>query len=282
MKILHISDTHFHAIANNDALLRRFTYIQSNHPDHKIIITGDITDDGTEEQYAIASRILKPFKGRLFFCPGNHDYGTLGSVYTEEAARRFDEFSTVFNEGGFIDKVPLVFKIENVQIILLNSNLKTENPFDFACGEIGKGQLKILKKILKEKLPKDSVRIICLHHHPFIHSDPTMKLLDAEDFVRVIYGKIDILLFGHKHVQAQWLNNVGCKLVLASGALFEGSTAKEITIDGIGISVASVPIVWGRGGSKKMKMPQAEIDMEAIKEIKKRKKRSKQSVTKIV
>jgi 3',5'-cyclic AMP phosphodiesterase CpdA len=276
MKILHISDTHFHAIANNDALLRRFTYIQSNYPDHKIIITGDITDDGTEEQYAIASRILKPFKGRLFFCPGNHDYGTLGSVYTEEAARRFDEFAKVFNEGAFIDKVPLVFKIENVQIILLNSNLKTGNPLDFACGEIGKGQLKILRKILKENLPKDSVRIICLHHHPFIHSDPTMKLLDAEDFVRVIYGKTDILLFGHKHEQAQWLNKVGCKFVLASGALFEGLTAKEITIDGIGISVASVPIVWGRGGSKKVKMPQAEIDMEAIKEIKKRKKRSKQ------
>jgi hypothetical protein len=31
-----------------------------------------------------------------------------------------------------------------------------------------------------------------------------------------------------------------------------------------------------RGGSKKIKMPQVEVDMEAIKEIKKRKKRSKQ------
>jgi 3',5'-cyclic AMP phosphodiesterase CpdA len=274
MKILHISDTHFHAIGNNDALLQRFTYIQSNYPDHKIIITGDITDDGTEDQYAIASRILKPFKSRLFFCPGNHDYGTLGSVYSEEAARRFDEFAKVFNEGGFIEKVPLVFKIEDVQIILLNSNLKTENPFDFACGEIGKGQLIILKKILKENLPKESVRIICLHHHPFIHSDPSMKLLDAEDFLRVIYGKTDILLFGHKHVQAQWLNSVGCKFVLASGALFEELTAKEITIEGIGISVASVPILGRRGGSEKMKMPQVEVDMEAIKEIKKRRKRS--------
>ncbi len=212
----------------------------------------------------------------MFFCPGNHDYGTLGSVYTEEAARRFDEFATVFNEGGFIDKVPLVFKIENVQMILLNSNLKTENPFDFACGEIGKGQLKILKKILKENLPKESVRIIYLHHHPFIHSDPTMKLLDAEDFVRVIYGKTDILLFGHKHIQAQWLTSVGCKFVLASGALFEGLTAKEITIDGIGSSVASVPIVWRRRGSKKVKMPRVGINLEAIKEIKKRRRRSKE------
>jgi 3',5'-cyclic AMP phosphodiesterase CpdA len=243
MKILHISDTHFHAIANNDALLRRFTYIQSNYPDHKIIITGDVTDDGTEEQYGIASRVLKPFKDRLFFCPGNHDYGILGNFYNEEAARRFDEFAKAFNEGGFIDKVPLVFMLENVQIILLNSNLETENPLDFACGQIGKGQLKILRKILKENLPEGSVRIICLHHHPFIHSDPTMKLLDAKDFVRAIRGKIDILLFGHKHKQAQWLNKIGCKFVLASGALFEESTAKEITIDGIGISVASVPIV---------------------------------------
>jgi len=243
MKILHISDTHFHAIANNDALLQRFTYIQSNYSDHKIIITGDVTDDGTKEQYAIASRILEPFKGRLFFCPGNHDYGILGIFYNEEAARRFDEFAAAFNEGGFIDKVPLVFDVENVQIILLNSNLKTEDPSDFSCGEIGKGQLKILKKILKENLPEGSVRIVCLHHHPFIHSDPTMKLLDAKDFVRAIKGKIDILLFGHKHQQAQWANKIGCKFVLASGALFEESVAKEITINGIDISIASVPIV---------------------------------------
>ena len=31
-----------------------------------------------------------------------------------------------------------------------------------------------------------------------------------------------------------------------------------------------------KGGSKKVKMPQVEFDLEAIKEIKKRKKRSKQ------
>ena len=31
-----------------------------------------------------------------------------------------------------------------------------------------------------------------------------------------------------------------------------------------------------RGGSRKVKMPQIEFDMEAIKEIKKRKKRSKE------
>jgi 3',5'-cyclic AMP phosphodiesterase CpdA len=243
MKILHISDTHFHAIANNDALLRRFTYIQSNYPDHKIIITGDVTDDGTKGQYAIASRILEPFKGRLFFCPGNHDYGIFGNFYSEEAAKMFDEFAVAFNEGAFIDKVPLVFKIENIQIILLNSNLKTEDLSDFACGEIGKSQLKILRGILKESLPEGSVRIICLHHHPFIHSDPTMKLLDARNFVRAIRGKADILLFGHKHKQAQWVNKIGVKFVLASGALFEESVAKEIIINGIDISVASVPVV---------------------------------------
>ena len=73
-----------------------------------------------------------------------------------------------------------------------------------------------------------------------------MKLLDAKDFVKAIKGKIDILLFGHKHEQTQWLNKIGCKFVLASGALFEESIAKEITIDGIDISVASVPVVRRR------------------------------------
>jgi hypothetical protein len=39
------------------------------------------------------------------------------------------------------------------------------------------------------------------------------------------------------------VNKIGVKFVLASGALFEESVAKEITIEGINISVAPVRVV---------------------------------------
>ncbi|MDD1778546.1 MAG: metallophosphoesterase [Candidatus Helarchaeota archaeon] len=236
MKILHLSDTHIHAISNNDSLEQRLNCIEKM--DHKIIITGDITDDGTKEQYDVASKILSPFNDRIYLDPGNHDYGVIGSFYTEEAAKRFDDFA----KDNFISKNPLVHHLDGVTLIILNSNLKTSDPFDFACGEIGRGQLFALKEILDNPSVKDSIKIVCLHHHPFIHNDPTMELLDVKNFLRTIYGKIDILLFGHKHLSGKWINQVGCRLVLASGATFQDPFAWEITIEGNKIFCEEVSI----------------------------------------
>ena len=237
MKFLHLSDTHIHAINNNDELQKRLDYIQREYPEHNVILTGDVTDDGSKEQYEIASKILDP---RWYLCPGNHDYGVIGSFYSEEAAERFDFFA----RDDFIGKMPLVYHpAEGVIFICLNSNLKTPDPFDFACGEIGFGQTFNLKEILANPSIKDSVKIVCLHHHPFIHGDPAMELQDAKDFIRAIYGKVDILLFGHKHEKGRWHNKAGCRLVLASGATFQESFAWEVTVEDGNIFSQEVPIL---------------------------------------
>lgn len=50
--------------------------IKERYPTHYVILTGDIVDDGHEEQYKRAAEALAPFTGRIFISPGNHDYRT--------------------------------------------------------------------------------------------------------------------------------------------------------------------------------------------------------------
>ncbi len=241
IKILPFADLHYHhRDSDNEPIYSRIKSLKA-YPDHWKVISGDITDDGRPDQYQKAVESLSELE-RVIVLPGNHDYGAVGSIYNEHDARMFDDFASAFNEKPFFDKVPVVIGIENVLIILLNSCLKTEDIFDFACGDVSREQLQRLTTILDDPTNKDLVKIVALHHHPFIHSDPTMKLLDADRLARVVYGKVDIMLFGHKHEAAKWKNKVGCRYILAAGAFYQENTIDEITIEGKEIYLRSIQI----------------------------------------
>ncbi len=48
MKFLHLSDLHIKADVDEDAAaVRMIRYVLAEYPEHKIIVTGDITNDGT-------------------------------------------------------------------------------------------------------------------------------------------------------------------------------------------------------------------------------------------
>jgi hypothetical protein len=87
------------------------------------------------------------------------------------------------------------------------------------------------------------VRVLSLHHHPFIVNDPFMDFKDAQALARAVYGRIDLILFGRKHTMNQWENLWGSKYVLASDNSPGKNFAKEITIDKTGVlPPKSVPI----------------------------------------
>jgi 3',5'-cyclic AMP phosphodiesterase CpdA len=54
-------------------------FIKTQYPKHYLIVTGDISDDGHEQQFSNAFEALKASKGRIFLCPGNHDIGAAGN-----------------------------------------------------------------------------------------------------------------------------------------------------------------------------------------------------------
>jgi len=249
MKFIHLSDLHFHRHpGDNEAALAVLNYVQEHYPDSRLIITGDITDDGHPEQYENAYEALKPFMGRIFICPGNHDFGAAGNFYSAERARRFDEYlSLPLNQGGTFtgDQTPVVHLVREkgteVMLIALDTNLETEHPFDFACGQVGKKQRAALKTIL-DTTPTELPKIVFFHHHPFMHGNPFMELLDARALMRILYHRVDVVCFGHRHVSRMWHNLNGIPYVLAADNAPGKDFAREITVVGIEVSVADIPI----------------------------------------
>jgi 3',5'-cyclic AMP phosphodiesterase CpdA len=262
MKFLHLSDLHIHTHESDNVKVRSMlNFISQKYPDHRLIVTGDITDDGAPGQYENANALLQPFKDKIFICPGNHDFGAAGNFYSHERALRFDNFlAKQLNQGGTFkgDSTPVVNRINDgstdIMLIALDSNLETEHPFDFACGKIGEYQLNTLKTILSTTQSSDIVKILILHHHPFIVNNPFMELKDAKTLARVVYGRIDLILFGHKHTMDQWENIWGTKYILASDNSPGKAFAKEITIDKTGIlPPKSVPITEAVASSRSLK-----------------------------
>jgi 3',5'-cyclic AMP phosphodiesterase CpdA len=250
MKFLHLSDLHIHSSASdNTDVISMFDFIAEKYPDHRLIITGDITDDGSPRQYENAYALLKPFANKIYIAPGNHDFGAAGNFYSHERALRFDAMlAQPLGQGGTFkgDSTPVVNMLEEnglkIMLIALDSNLETHHPFDFACGEIGETQLNALKTILNASLGTEFVNVLFFHHHPFMVNDPFMELKDAKDLARIVYGKVSLILFGHKHEMSAWERRWGTRYMLASDNSPGKRYAKEITIDRTAITVSSIPV----------------------------------------
>ncbi|MEW6657441.1 MAG: metallophosphoesterase [Thermodesulfobacteriota bacterium] len=238
MKFIHLSDLHFHMHEeDNIQATATLEYIQGHYPRHNLIITGDIADDGHEEQFHRAFEALAPFQGRIFICPGNHDFGAAGNFYSRERAERFDQLlSLPLKQGGTFtgDQTPVVNLLREgdlkIMLIALDTNRETEHPFDFACGEVGERQLRFLDTILSDPFSQAFKRVLFFHHHPFIHHDPLMELTDARQLMRTIYNRVDLVLFGHKHVMGRWENANGISFILASDNSPGKDFAREIII----------------------------------------------------
>ena len=168
MKFLHLSDLHIHMHqADNKDTNTLLALVKDRYPEHYLIVTGDITDDGHPRQFENAQKALMDFKGRVFICPGNHDFGVLGNFYSYERARRFDEFlSGPLDQGGTFtgDNTPVVNMVRDasaeVMIIALDTNLETSHPFDFACGEVGESQLAALRTVLENPCSDRVVKLL--------------------------------------------------------------------------------------------------------------------------
>jgi len=250
MKLIHLSDLHFHQNnKDNQEAVTMLAYIKEHYPNHYLVITGDIVDDGHEKQYKCAFNALKEFQDQIFICPGNHDFGAAGNFYSQERAERFDEYLSVpLKQGGTFtgDKTPVVniFKEKKQQtmLIALDTNLETEQPFDFACGAVGEKQLAFLNTILSSPVNKNIIKILFFHHHPFMHNNPFMELKDGLNLIRTIFSRVDAVLFGHKHESKLFKNINGIPFILASDNSPGKEFARELTIENNNIKVNDIKI----------------------------------------
>lgn len=262
IRFIQLSDLHIHgsnkkednvnAIKVIDYVIERYAnYEKGGKP--VVLITGDITDDGKKNQYKNAVKILEPLvKGgfEVLACPGNHDYGPAGNIYTEKSQRLFQNFilGDLLNieKAGDTDVTmeelyPMEKHSADVLFIGLDSVVGNEEELlHFASGEVGKPQRKKLTKILLDPANTSKKIVVYFHHHPFyrnILKKLVLELDDAKDVMRILGGRVDFVCFGHKHVSDIWTAEHGIDSILASGKTTERNDLykfqfREVTIDG--------------------------------------------------
>ena len=233
-KFIHISDLHIHKDNNHEDninCISLINFIVQKYQAEKpvVLITGDIVDDGHEQQYINAVEILKPLVDnnfRVLAVPGNHDYGPKGNFYTEKSQMHFQKYilgkllnNSQANEDDTVmeDLFPITTSIEDTLFIGVDSVVGAENDFlHFASGEVGRRQREKIKDILHEHRGSDKNIIVYFHHHPFDRR-VVMAMDDAKKVLRLLAGKVDFLCFGHDHDSEAYNGRDDIEWMLASG-----------------------------------------------------------------
>jgi 3',5'-cyclic AMP phosphodiesterase CpdA len=198
--------------------------------------------------------------GRVFLVPGNHDYGLVGNIYGDEFIQAFDDYlfsrinrntdgsftvaTTVLSADLSLRSMSARFPISYViakpgqpTVALLGLNTIGEPSLDptvFGTGLVGPDQLASISRYFfgANLLPNlgqslGICQIAFFHHHPWTHSDPAMKLRDADQLLARLRNKIDLILFGHRHREKRYLPAEVPGGGLRFGAIASGSSREE-------------------------------------------------------
>lgn len=190
IQIIQISDIHLFADKDADLLgvkteesfmAVRDCIIRNEHDADMVILSGDLSQDGSEASYKRLAEYVKSFNKPAYFFAGNHDF-----------PENIDQYFT----GSHIKPDKQILH-DNWQIILLNSHKPGA-----VEGYLDSDQLKFMQDCL-EAYPEYR-SIVMFHHHPFgincAWLDP-LGVSNADIFWQRIskYKNVGAVFFGHIH-----------------------------------------------------------------------------------
>jgi predicted phosphodiesterase len=230
-----------------DPISRLHTAIESYKPS-LVLITGDLTDTGAEDQWTEASaRLRGPCE--LAVVPGNHDYH-FRRITSRKFADKFDKGPS-YSESEVMLKIgklmpgagfwyPILYpaKSLDLDLLLLDSNTRPAGtPITNAVGMVGRGQLKIAEDLLRGR---DASRplIMALHHHvippPFSISTPFLVCLDHFEVLKFAQRVgAQAIVHGHTHQPFVYTHPSGLMIISCGSARFR---AKGIFASAVGTS----------------------------------------------
>ncbi|HCF27737.1 MAG TPA: 3',5'-cyclic-AMP phosphodiesterase [Cyanobacteria bacterium UBA11049] len=188
--VAQITDTHLFAtdeqqmlgLTTYDSFQAIVTHLRQLQPKPDILLlTGDLSQDETNESYQRVKEIISPLEIPTYWIPGNHDDLTL--------------MQQVLNQSPiFVDKS---FTVGEWHFLLLSSWVPGQ-----VYGKLSGASLEWLEQQLQ--LIGDKPTLISLHHPPCaIASDwmDRIKLQNPEEFFAIIdrYPQVKLVLFGHIH-----------------------------------------------------------------------------------
>ncbi len=251
LRILHLSDTHFsgdggrhYGVVDTVEHLRRAL----THVGHLlfdiVVVSGDVSEDGTEESYRNIRDQIVPWAqargARVVFAMGNHD--------------RRDSFRTVLG-GGQPDageqELPGIDLDRPVASVSMHDGWRIV-VLDSSIPGVGYGNLEPeQKQFLREALstPAGHGTVVVVHHPPVRAQTDLLQALaldehDAQELIDIVRGSdVRVILSGHYHLPvtefvtgvpvtvAPGVTNVSCAF---------GDPAEEAAIDGFGGSVVTI------------------------------------------
>ena len=226
-KIIHFSDIHIghedeirinHKEEKQD-MYERFRWVIKNTAmvkqpaeNYVIVITGDIVDEASDENYRKAKEcldILTNQSYQVLIVPGNHDYSSIRSFADKKWVGKFKKQFFGTNQIDY-PKLDIIDEIAFIGLDSMEGELGSIWERIGGGGELGRNQLNKLDAMLSSsEVESCKKKIVYLHHHP-LNPIPEHELKDAKEFSEVLSKyHIDALLFGHLHHGKKWNGCIG-------------------------------------------------------------------------
>ena len=192
LSIIQISDTHLFADVQGDIsgrntfnsfkAVKDLVLAQHENPD-MVILTGDLSQDFSEESYRHLVRELLPFTCPIYWIPGNHDHS--------------DDMERVMSSTQCHADKEIV--TDDWHIILLDSSIQGKVVGEFTLGALTSLELAV------NRYP-DKYLMVCLHHHPVpinVAWLDSLGLQHPERFLEIVKGhkNLRLIVWGHVHQQ---------------------------------------------------------------------------------
>lgn len=144
-KFAHVTDTHIGGKTAEEDLERTILDINSNKDIEFVIVSGDITEFGSDEELSLAKRLLDKLHVKYYLIPGNHD-----TNWSESGG---DSFRKIFGSETF------EFKFNGYQFIGTNSGPNMR----MSPGQVPRENLVWMDSIFKAEV---DMPLIFVNHYP--------------------------------------------------------------------------------------------------------------------
>lgn len=145
-----------------------------------MLVTGDLSQDGSEQSYRLLDDALASFGAPVFWLPGNHD-----------------EPQNLELVGRERDHLHKIIRSDYWQIVMLDSQVEGA-----VFGQLSPSELQMLEQALKDA--PDLHTLVCLHHHPIPMNSQWMDnigLRNRHELMDMLaaYDNAKAVLWGHVH-----------------------------------------------------------------------------------
>lgn len=180
-KFAHVSDTHIGSHNSEEDLIRTVHSINNDSTLQFVIISGDITDFGTDSAFHIAKNILDSLNKPWYIIPGNHDANWSESG-TNSFKKIFGSETFKFEYGGYL-----------FLGTVCGPNMR------MSPGQVSRENIVWLDSTLKN-LKDKNIPIIFVNHYPLDSS--LNNWFDIMDLLKT--RNTQLILCGHGHANHQF------------------------------------------------------------------------------